>query len=510
MLGHRTLTVEDYLTILKRRWWILAIPAIILPIVAYGITFFVTPQYTSQTLVIINQQRVPSNFVQPVVSEDLNSRLASMTETIKSRAQLEPIIKKYNLYDSSHTDMDSRIEMARKNIEIQTIQSVVSSSGLPGFKILFTANDPQTAQQVCQEITSLFTDANIRNRSDQTRQTINFMREQLDQQKAKLDDMEQKLAVFERAHFGTLPQDTQNNLGVVSALSSRLDGITNALQNDQQEKTMTESTLAAQQQAYSAAVAAGGNLRTAGTEERELETLQAQEADLSLHYEDSYPALKRVRGRIADLQKQIDQQASAPPPPPTPSKIPRIEPESIRGLRARIGILDADMAAKRREQQQIDQQISAYQSKIQSSPQVAEEEKELTRDYQTTLDAYNTTKQKLDQAQMAGDMEQRQQGETFNLLDAANLPESPTSPRRPVYIAGGVMLGLAFGLGIITLLEYKDTALRSERDVWAFTQLPTLAVIALSESVPGPISGSSFLARLFRRKNTNPLMDAPG
>ena len=169
MLGHRTLTVEDYLTILKRRWWILAVPAVILPIVALGITFFVTPQYTSQTLVLINQQKVPDNIVKPVVSEDLTSRLASMREQIMSRASLEPIIKKYNLYDSLHGDMDARIAQARKNIEIQPIQSEIRSNGLPGFKIFFTAGDPQTAQQVCAEITSLFTSANVRNRADAAR-----------------------------------------------------------------------------------------------------------------------------------------------------------------------------------------------------------------------------------------------------------------------------------------------------------------------------------------------------
>src|SRR5437588_3102899 len=156
MLGHRTLTVEDYVTILKRRWWIIALPAIILPIVAVAVTFFIPPEHTSSTLVLIEQQKVPENIVQSVVSEDLNSRLASMREQIMSRSTLQPIIEKYNLYASKHVDMDARIEMARKAIDIQLIQSETRANGLPGFKIFFTADDPHTAQQVCSEITSLF------------------------------------------------------------------------------------------------------------------------------------------------------------------------------------------------------------------------------------------------------------------------------------------------------------------------------------------------------------------
>ncbi len=87
MLGHRVLNVEDYLTILKRRWWIIAIPMIILPIVAVVATYFITPQYVSQTVILIDQQKVPTDFVQPVATQDLDSRLAIITEQVLSRSK---------------------------------------------------------------------------------------------------------------------------------------------------------------------------------------------------------------------------------------------------------------------------------------------------------------------------------------------------------------------------------------------------------------------------------------
>ena len=90
MLGHRALTLQDYTTILKRRWWIIAIPAIIFPIVGFGITFFVQPEYMSQTLVLVEQQKVPESYVKAVVTEDLSGRLASMKEQITSRSRLQP------------------------------------------------------------------------------------------------------------------------------------------------------------------------------------------------------------------------------------------------------------------------------------------------------------------------------------------------------------------------------------------------------------------------------------
>src|SRR5579875_1536859 len=97
MLGHRSLTLEDYLTILKRRWLVILIPTVAVPLIALAISFWVTPVYTSQTLVLIEQQKVPDDIVKPVIAEDLDSRLASMKEQILSRSRLEPIIKQYNL-----------------------------------------------------------------------------------------------------------------------------------------------------------------------------------------------------------------------------------------------------------------------------------------------------------------------------------------------------------------------------------------------------------------------------
>src|ERR1700692_1116791 len=101
MLGHRTLTLQDYSTILKRRWWILAIPAIIFPIVGYGITFFVQPEYLSQTLVLVEQQKAPEPCVKAGVTEDLSGRLPSMKEQILSPSRLQPIIERFNLFANS-------------------------------------------------------------------------------------------------------------------------------------------------------------------------------------------------------------------------------------------------------------------------------------------------------------------------------------------------------------------------------------------------------------------------
>ena len=82
----------------------------------------------SQTLVLIEQQKVPEDYVKPVVTEDLGSRLASMREQILSRSRLEPIIERIQLVRRQReSTMDDRVEMTQKAIGVKPIPSGTSA-----------------------------------------------------------------------------------------------------------------------------------------------------------------------------------------------------------------------------------------------------------------------------------------------------------------------------------------------------------------------------------------------
>jgi capsular polysaccharide biosynthesis protein len=116
----------------------------------------------------------------------------------------------------------------------------------------------------------------------------------------------------------------------------------------------------------------------------------------------------------------------------------------------------------------------------------------------------------MNQSKMATDLEKRQQGEQFRMLDEPNLPDAPFSPKRSVFLFGGIFAGLAVGLSIAAFLEFKSPVLRTERDIWAFTKLPTLAVIAFAGDMP-VAPKTSRLRRLFgRKKAANLALEARG
>lgn len=506
MLGHRTLGIEDYTRILKKRWWMIAIPALILPIVAYAASYLVDPQYLSQTLVIVQQQKVPDNYVKPVIAEDLTGRLASMREQILSRSRLEPIITRFNLFSGQKATMDERLDLMRKAIDIKPIQSAMSR-GVPGFFISFKASDARTAQAVCGEITSMFVNENLKSREQSAQGTTDFLRRQLEDAKRSLDEQDARLAKFQQQYVGKLPGQEEPNMNMLASLNTQLDAATQALARMQQDLSYGQTILA--QQARDFQTPETQRIAPQAQQE-ELQKLLAQKADLTARYTADYPDVVTIEHKIADLRHEM---AQAPPPTVAPSpSSQRNEPASLLQLRAQVRAQELGIAQKKHDQAAIQSQIKMYQDRISSSPLVQEQYKTLTRDYQTAQESYDALLKNMQQAKMATDLERQQQGEQFSVMDEPNLPDAPSSPKRPVFAAGGFAIGLMLGLGIIAFLEYRDTALKSERDIWAFTKLPTLATISLLDEVtPAPLKTKrSLFGRRPGAPTNTPVMNAGG
>ncbi|WP_035358852.1 GumC family protein [Edaphobacter aggregans] len=502
MLGHRALTFDDYFGILKRRGWMVTVPAILLALVGFGATFIVTPQYVSQTLILVEQQKVPDEYVKPVLEEDLTARLASMKEQILSRSRLEPIIERFNLYGTKKASMDDRIDQTRKNIDIKPIHSEMArTGGLPGFFISFKDADPHTAQQVCGEIASLFVTANLNARAQSAEGTTDFLKSQLDAAKRSLDDQDSRLAAFQQKYMGRLPGEEQPNMNMLTSLNTQLDAATQALNRMEQDKSYIEAMIAQQQGMAAQTGDSKGGAAVPGAQQAQLQALLSEEADLTKRYTDDYPDVVAVRRRIKELRAEI---AAAPPAPAAdtkPSSAPsRYDSPTVQQLRAQLRSLDQGIQAKRHEQALIQNQVHVYQDRISSSPAIQEEYKTLTRDYTTAQGFYDELLRKMNQSKMATDLERRQQGEQFSVMDQPNLPDAPMFPKRGVFVGAGFMGGLILGVMFVAWKEYRDTALRSERDVWAFTKLPTLGVISFSGEVLEPANSGG--RGRFRKRTT--------
>lgn len=508
MLGHRKLSAEDYLAILKRRRVLILLPLLILPILTYGISFLIPAEYVSQALILVEEKKVSDDLVKSIISQGLGTRLATMRETALSRTRLEPIIQHYNLYPSRRLSMEDRIDLTRKAITILPIKSEMNrASGLPGFTIAYKGDDPRTAQQVCAEVTSLFVTQNLQIRQDAAVQTTDFFKKQLADAKAVLDDQDQKLAAFQSEHVMNLPGSETTTGTMLTSFSTQLDAANQALSRAQQDLEQYQTLLALQlQNAPLATSSTPGSLAapTPQADQIELQSLLAQEAQLTSHYTDNYPDVVAVRRKIAEVRKKIAAAPAAAAANPASNIAPtRVETPEIMQLRAKVRASEVGVREKQREIAQIQRNINEYQGRLQASPLLQEKYKELSRGYETARKIYDDLLVKIQNSKEQTDLERGQQGEQFTVMDGANLPDEPTFPKRWIFATGGLVLGMAIGLGLAALLEYRDTVLRSEQDVWAFTRLPTLAVIAYSGALVVPQARPGMLARiknLFSRK----------
>src|SRR5271168_2699606 len=335
-------------------------------------------------------------------------------------------------------------------------------------------DNARNAQEVCTAVTSLFIEQNLRLRQEHSQVTTEFLVQELATAKASLDEQDAKLAAFKSRHIGELPEDEPTNLNLLTGLTSQLDASTQALARAQQDKTFTESLLSQQVAAWQASQTG----RNPETIEQQLIALQAHLTALQSSYTDDYPDVIKTKNDIAVLQRKIAESEGQNNSPGN-SKGPKssVEPAQIQQLRAQVHNDDLMIAAKTKEQEQIRKQINLYQDRVQSSPAVEQQYKELTRGYQTALGSYNELQKKRDDSAMATNLERKQEGEQFRVLDPANLPDKPSFPNRPLFALGGLCGGLALGIGIGFILEMKDSSFKSEKDVEFALHLPVLAMV---------------------------------
>jgi polysaccharide chain length determinant protein (PEP-CTERM system associated) len=432
-----------------------------------------------------------------------------MQEQVLSRGRLEALIERFGLFKDERPITETMVDGMRENVSVtilldflnqtkkkksiwDTLLAMFSSKeqekggaeGTPqimprkdsqpvtGFTVDFTYEDPRVAQQVCGEITSMFLEENLRERQQDAQGTTDFLSAQVTDAKRKLDEEDAKLAAFKRRYLGALPDEQQSNLQILGTLNTQLSTVTDQLGRAEQDKAYAESMLAGLKASQQSGAGGDGSQN-----ERELIDLRQKAALLEGHYTSNYPDLIKTKREIAELEKQAADQAAADNSKSAKPLLSEKELQQIQQLRAQVQQDEEQIHIKVKEQERLQDQVKLYESRVQLTPAVEQEYKQLTRDYKTALDFYNDLLSKRDQSAMASDLERRQQGEQFMVLDSANLPVTPSFPDPVMFLLGGLGGGIGLGLAVAVALELADKVIRIERDVESLLGIPALAMI---------------------------------
>jgi polysaccharide chain length determinant protein (PEP-CTERM system associated) len=488
MARRRELTFEDYLAILIRHRWLIIFPAILGIFAGFILSRLLPKKYVSHTLILVEQPAVSDSYVKPVVSEDLDQRLASMKEQILSRTRLQHLVEQFGPYrnDAQRVPMEELVEQLRKSITVTPLSAMAGtrSPELPGFSVDVTMGDARLAQKICTEITSMFVDQSLRLRQLQAEDTTQFLAKQLEEAKVKLEDQDAKLAAFQSHYLGELPEDDKTNLALLMGMNPQLQVTTQALSQARQDKAFTESLLSQEL----AALNSSKESKNPQTLEQRLRNLQNQLQSLEGHYTEHHPDVVKLKDDIAELQRKLEDASAHPYAYPSDQSehsagVAIDEPPEIQQLRARLHQTDIAISQRIHEQEELQRQIKILQGRVQSSPMIQQQFKALTRDYQTALGFYNDLLKKRNESQMATELERRQQGEQFRVLDPPSLPVKPTSPNGSLFGLGGLGAGLVLGLGMALIFELWSKSMWTKEDIEFYLGVPTLALIPSIESV---------------------------
>ena len=502
----RTLDVEDYIDIVRRhKGWIFG--PFLFTLVASVVGVYLYPDsYTSQAVVKIVPQQVPQNMVQSAINQQMSDRINSMAQTILSRSVLTTIINSFGLYqrERSRMPIEDVIEAMKKNILIQPVASSTGTSDhLPAFAVTYSYENRLLAQRVVQDLVSRFIDENIRNRSNATFQTTQFIKDQLDDAKKQLSTAEDKVASFRIQNNGKLPDQVDSNMRQLGALQSQATYLSSKISTANQEKMQMESNIRILKDQQSNLTKDAAQGRNASPErksdkvieaEHEVTNWENQLAVLRQHYKDTFPDVQNAVSRLAVAHKRLDEvqaEEAANRKTETPEG-PAVNPQSVREARELEGNIrrfqsaieahDLDIQDSTKELKRVNDAIQSYQGRIETIPLGEKEYADLMRDRDLIKERFIDLSEKLSKAEIAQEMEGRKQGETLELLDPASLPTSPTEPKRPMIITIGAVLGLLLGIVIAGAREMKDTSLKNLKDVRAYTQMAILGSVPLLEN----------------------------
>ncbi len=485
-----SLELASYWQVVRRRRWWLVLPGFVIFASVWIVSWFLPATYRSESVILVQPQKVPEQYVASNVSDDMQERLQSMAQQILSRARLLEIIKENNLYPGAHNPQtaDALAETMRKDIQIEVVQSPVRRGELAAFKVAYLASDPALAQRVTAQLTSFFVSENSRVRQQQSQQTTQFLGTQLEDARRKLADQEARLREFKSQHLGQLPEQVQGNVQILSGLQTQLQQETEALSRAQQQSVYLESLLA-QWQALESNLQSGreqGGVALPALDQ-ELQRLRAQLADLSAHYTARHPDIKKLKEQIAEteqMKSRMQAQAATPDAStardgaPRPNSYAELQAMSPRlQLQSQLKSNKLEVESRRRAIRELQQEIEQYQGRLNMMPMREQQLASLTRDYEQSRKSYEQLLAKRDESEMATNMEARKEGEQFQVLDAANLPQRPDSPDRLKLNLIGLVAGLVFGMASLAGSEALDNRIYTREEIEKMLPAPVLAEI---------------------------------
>jgi polysaccharide chain length determinant protein (PEP-CTERM system associated) len=464
--------ITQYLDMAKKRKWWIILPFLIVCLA--GLTYLmITPyDYEAQTLIVVQSQKVPENFVRTILSSDVEDRVRTITQEVTSRTNLEKIVEQFNLSDDSDgLNIDSVVMSLRKRIKV-TVSGARRAGPAEAFTISFSGRDPRTVMEVTNTLASNFITENLKMRESQVMGTSVFLSDELETMENRLKEKEEELRGYREKNMGGLPGQLDTNLRILERLQTQLDQLNNNLNNAEGRKITLQTQIADQQRtgAVTTVPSASGSQGP-----RDLVSLKNELASLESRYTQNHPDVVHLRNMIARME------ADKPAVTTDSTEVNTMLSLADQTLRRQLQDVLLEIKSRKVEIAKIQSEIKWYQAKVEETPKREQELLSLNRDYENLKKLYDSLLARKLEAEIAVSMEKKQKGEQFRIIDPAKLPTIPVKPDVGKIILMTLALGLGLGGGLAFLMEAMDTSFKTLEEIKE-VRLPVLVTIPLIRS----------------------------
>jgi len=473
------------LNLVLRFRWVLIVPFCLAMLAGIYLAATLPRVYRSEATILVEPQSVPDKYVHATVSDEFDSRIASLAQQILSSSNLMELIERHKLFSDDafrNLVMEEKVERMRKQIKLEMAKdSLGKRKSAIAFQLSYEDGDPRKAFQVVNGMANFVIDQNLKMRESSAFGTSDFLTGELTKMRARLEEVEKALENYRRMNMGELPEQLPSNLAILERLQQQMSQGHQSLRDEKNRLLIVENQLKFVQQ--SSAPETVSALPSADGGPKTLEGLKQQLMEYQTKYTDNHPDVLVLKKKIEALEKELAEGGGAPAPQavkPAPGSArsrPSMEGELLGQQQAILRNIQAIEA----EIVKIQAQIEHYQKRVENTPKREQELLLLKRDYDNIKATYSSVLNRKLEADIALNMEKTQKGEQFRILDPPRTPEKPISPNLRLILMACSAAGLGLGGGIIFLCEFFDNAVRRPEALQARLSLPVLMVMPAME-----------------------------
>jgi succinoglycan biosynthesis transport protein ExoP len=398
------------------------------------------PRYRASAVVRALESQPAREYVPPPAVEQLGERLRTLRVAMMARPLLAKVAAELGAKGGSHgMPPDRMVEDMRTRLEVKV-------EGEDTFLLTYDDADPQRAQAVVNALARHFMEDQVTRRQAVARGTQGALATEEQRLTPEVRALESQLRDFKLAHYGSLPEQQEQNLRLLdqTTLEINIQSTNLDYENERRRQLI---------------IAAIAPLR------HQEEQLNTALHDVRTKYLPEHPEVKRIEAeydqthaaRLAEEQRLRHQMRTGSP--------------ELIALDSEIGRTQSLLTGLRERQTEVRRRVAET---AQNGQQLAR----MQADHDAARAKLDTVRSRLRDAELAVGLEKELAGLRYELVEGALVPAAPVFPNRPTLALGGILLALALGLGLGFLLDHADSRIYAPMEMLALGRpIPLLACI---------------------------------